>query len=325
MENKSHALAAGLFVLIVLGMLGGLAAWLTQDQASYETYELTTKQAVTGLQVEAAVRYKGVTVGKVEGMGFDPDTIGNVLIHIGIDRTAPLTTTTYAQLRYQGVTGLAHIELDDAPKPLPDLGESPRGYPRLALRPSNLSMLVDRGPEVIGEIQKLVANANLLLSEENQRILAAAIEGLAEAARHTTALVQKLDASWSAHLEPAMVRLGEAGDSSMQTMQAAAASLDTMSRTITRAVQRLDGPEGAISEITAAARRFADIAGELDGATLPGLTRTLDDVGDAARGVGSLTRELSTNPQALFYGPNASPPGPGEPGYVPPALPAPSR
>ena len=65
MENKSHALAAGIFVLVVAAMLAGLAVWLTRDNANYEQYELSTRDGVSGLQPQAAVRYKGVAVGKV--------------------------------------------------------------------------------------------------------------------------------------------------------------------------------------------------------------------------------------------------------------------
>ena len=85
MENKSHALAAGIFVLAVAAMLAGLAIWLTRDNTSYQHYELTSKDGVTGLQPQAAVRYKGVAVGKVTRIGFDPQIPGNVLIRIAVN------------------------------------------------------------------------------------------------------------------------------------------------------------------------------------------------------------------------------------------------
>ena len=47
MENKSHALAAGIFVLVVAAMLAGLAIWLTRDNANYEQYELSTRDGVS--------------------------------------------------------------------------------------------------------------------------------------------------------------------------------------------------------------------------------------------------------------------------------------
>ena len=109
MANKSHALAAGIFVLVVAAMLAGLAIWLTRDSANYEQYELSTKDGVSGLQPQAAVRYKGVAVGKVTRIGFDPQVTGNVLIRIAVNEQAPISPTTFAVLGYQGVTGLAHV------------------------------------------------------------------------------------------------------------------------------------------------------------------------------------------------------------------------
>ncbi|EPB9494529.1 TPA: MCE family protein [Pseudomonas aeruginosa] len=320
MENKSHAIAAGIFVLVVLGLLAGLAAWLGRDQASYDSYELTTPQAVTGLQPQAAVRYKGVTVGKVVSIGFDPEAAGSVLIHIDIDRTAPLTLKTYATLGYQGITGLAHIDLDDATENQPDLGMSPGGHRRLVMRPSNLSLVAAQGPELMGDIREMMVRANSLLSEHNQRMLVEAISNLGEAARSTASLAQEMERGWSQRLEPAMLQLAREGSTNMQAMRGAALSLETMSQEIARSVHRINMPDGAIDQLTASARTLASIGSEIDGATLPRMARTLDDIGGTARDIGALARGISSNPQALIYGPDTTQPGPGEPGYAPPVL-----
>mgnify|MGYP001028198459 CR=1 FL=1 len=113
MENKSHALAAGLFVLLASCLVAGLAMWLTRDNGDYVAYELTTSDGVSGLQPQAAVRYKGVAVGKVTHIGFDPELSGNVLIRISVAVDAPITPTTFATLGYQGVTGLARRRILD--------------------------------------------------------------------------------------------------------------------------------------------------------------------------------------------------------------------
>ena len=93
MENKSHAMAAGAFVLVLLSLLVGLAVWLTRDTSVQRIYELSSKEAVTGLQAQASVRFKGVNVGKVTAIGFDAQTPGNVLIRIAIDERAPITAS----------------------------------------------------------------------------------------------------------------------------------------------------------------------------------------------------------------------------------------
>jgi phospholipid/cholesterol/gamma-HCH transport system substrate-binding protein len=57
MENKSHALAAGIFVLVASALLAALAVWLTRDQGEYHLYEISTSEIVSGLQPQAPVRY----------------------------------------------------------------------------------------------------------------------------------------------------------------------------------------------------------------------------------------------------------------------------
>mgnify|MGYP003620906254 CR=1 FL=1 len=73
MENKSHALAAGLFVVLLTAMVIGWSIWMGRDNAAYTRYELATQDSVTGLQLQATVRYKGVPVGKVTAIEFNPE------------------------------------------------------------------------------------------------------------------------------------------------------------------------------------------------------------------------------------------------------------
>ena len=95
MENKSHAIAAGTFVLALLAVVVALAVWLARDTRALRFYELSSADTVTGLQPEASVRFKGVNVGKVTAIGFDPVKSGHVLIRIAVDEHAPITLSTW--------------------------------------------------------------------------------------------------------------------------------------------------------------------------------------------------------------------------------------
>ena len=71
MENRAHALAAGIFT-ILLGIAAAIAIWwLGQTDESTTRYVLETRRNVTGLNVQAQVRYRGIRAGKVQAI--EPD------------------------------------------------------------------------------------------------------------------------------------------------------------------------------------------------------------------------------------------------------------
>ena len=172
MENKAHALAAGIFVIAVAALLAGLAMWLTRDQTDYRVYELSSKESVSGLQPQAAVRYKGVAVGKVTHIGFDHERSGHLLIRIAVDSQAPVQPGyTYAQLGYQGVTGIAHVQLDDEPGPSPIQPTGPSGLPRLPMKSSPLNVLADQGMMILSRADEAAERINRLLGDDQYKLM----------------------------------------------------------------------------------------------------------------------------------------------------------
>jgi len=113
MEDRAHALAAGLFTLVLGAALAAVALWFGKDDLQRVPYAMTTTSSVTGLKVEAPVRYRGVDVGKVDDITIDSANSGRVRILIGVREGTPITKSTYAQLGYQGITGLAYVLLGD--------------------------------------------------------------------------------------------------------------------------------------------------------------------------------------------------------------------
>src|SRR5437763_831784 len=94
MENRSYALMTGFFTvaLLVAAVLVGL--WLNRDRTSHIPYEIVTTQTIPGLNPQAAVRYRGLEVGRVDDILFDPRVTGQILIKLSIDEDAPGAATT---------------------------------------------------------------------------------------------------------------------------------------------------------------------------------------------------------------------------------------
>ena len=322
MENKAHALAAGIFVIVVAALLAGLAMWLTRDQTAYRVYELSSRESVSGLQPQAAVRYKGVAVGKVQSVGFDPQTPGHVLIRIAVNTDAPIADTTFATLGYQGVTGLAHIQLDDAEATLPQPAPGASALPRLPLHSSPMSQLAEQGPAIMGQVQDVMGRLNHLLGDENQQRFGQALQHLGAAAGSMEQLARRLDQTVATRLDPALAGLTALTQDAQQTLQAlrlagtsAAGAADQVSQTV-RALQADGGP---LAEIGSSARSLAVAVDRFGRVTLPGVNNAADEAALAARRLGRTVGSIGDNPQSLIYGPGRSADGPGEPGFVAPA------
>ncbi|MBZ0224971.1 MAG: MlaD family protein, partial [Comamonas sp.] len=220
MENKAHALAAGLFILLVGALLAALGYWISSDEIPHTTYELTTKENVSGLQPQAPVRYKGVPSGRVLSIGFDPKEPGRVVIRIDVDSNAPISATTYATLGYQGVTGLAHILLNDAAKPFDKLAPGASGVPRIPMQASPFSQLAEQGPLLLAKVQEAAERVNRLLGDENQQQLSSLLKRLGAAAQSIDQLALSLNHTVTTGVDPALAQLPQLLEESRRTLQA---------------------------------------------------------------------------------------------------------
>ena len=225
MENKAHALIAGVFVVVVTALLALLALWLTRDNVQRHLYEMSTSQTISGLQPQAAVRFRGVPVGKVESIGFDEKVKGNVLIVVSIDRAAPVTASTFAAVASQGVTGLGFIQLDDNGESTQRLTPNDDDPPRIPLQPSTLDKLLKQSQTIFVQAEQATTRLNQVLSDENQKAVNVAVTQLAEAAGSINRVAKGLEPTVAAL--PALTRdsgatlpkLSEVADETARTMR----------------------------------------------------------------------------------------------------------
>jgi len=330
MENKSHALAAGLFVVAVTALLVGLAMWLLRDVANTNTYEMVSDDAVTGLQPQAAVRFKGVAVGKVTDISFDPDNRANVLVRIAVAADAPITKSTFATLTFQGVTGLSFVQLDDPGGSAEPPAPGPHGGPpRIPLKDSTLGQLTERAGALIDKVEQATDSINRALGAENQASLATALKEIGTAAHETgnaaktlNQLATRTDQTIQAQLGPGRTDLPQLVRQATSTLKSlegvgtkANAAMDDVSAAagdLRRGMNSLTGEGGTIE-------RLGDSVATVGSTTLPRIQGLTEDASRTIRRLDRVVDAVSENPQSLIYGSGAIPPGPGETGFVPPS------
>ncbi len=311
MENKAHALAAGIFVVAVAALLVALAAWLSRDTGERDVYEISTRETVTGLQSQAAVRYRGVDIGKVSSIGFDPDQQGNVLLRLEVDQKAPITSDTFATLSFQGVTGLAFVQLDDSGQPAPKLVPNDDDPPRIPLKPSLLATLAARGEVILDQVEQVTQRMGQLVGEDNQRRVATVLDNLGGAAADASRLSQRLEATVAKRVDPALADASVA----LRSVQRSADEVNKTAADFGVTVRRLNEKDGPMDRLAQGTEALAHAADSFNAATLPRINRVTDETSRAVRRLGRAASAIGDNPQSLIYGTGPIDPGPGEPGF----------
>ena len=321
MENRAHALAAGIFVVLMSALLLALASWLTRDTGQRDIYEISTRETVTGLQPQALVRYRGVDIGKVDTIGFDRKTSGNVLIRLEVDSAAPITSDTFATLSFQGVTGLAFVQLDDNGKQAVRLVPNDDAPPRIPLRPGLLAKLQDKGEKILEQVEQATARINQVLADPNQKRLAAALDNVGQAAASVSQLSTSMTALLDAQFGPTRVNIPafvKSADAALTSLRGTSDAAKTAVSEIGKTAQRLNAKDGPVDRLAEGAEGLAHAADSFNAATLPRINRVTEDSSRAVRQLSRAVTGISDNPQSLIFGSGPAQPGPGESGFSAP-------
>lgn len=329
MENKSHAIAAGVFVLLAVSLFAGLAYWLTRDDTVRRSYEISSADAISGLQAQSPVRYKGVPVGRVTAISLDPRVRGNVLITISVDEAAPVTQATFATLAYQGLTGLSYIQLDEsagaASSPLV-VGD---GLPRIPMRSGLMARLTEQGGSILQQVEQTAQRVNGLLATQNQQALLKAVTQLGEAAASISALSARAQAAMGPAQGPGSLNLPQLGDEAGaslrslrlagERMSASADAFRLAAEDYRKLAQRMGESGGTLDRLNQSAESLATTSKILNSSILPRANRTAEESQRSVRQLGQTAEQLGEQPQSLLWGKPPVLPGPGEKGFVAPA------
>lgn len=172
METKANYVVVGAFTLVLLFGLVTAVLWLADVEFDEEFayYDLLFEGSVTGLKSGNPVRYRGVPVGVVTDMKINPDNVEQVKVTIEVPNETPIKEDAEASLEFQGITGIAYVQITGGTHDAPPLRRIPgQGNPVIKSKPSQLQEIIDSAPELVSRVISLVDRANLLLGDANQK------------------------------------------------------------------------------------------------------------------------------------------------------------
>jgi phospholipid/cholesterol/gamma-HCH transport system substrate-binding protein len=313
MENKAHAFLAGLFTIGLVIFIALAVVWFNRDQTVRVPYDVVTRSTVNGLSPQAAVKYRGLDVGKVDTIRFDDKVPGQIIVRVLVDKDAPITT--YGRLAYQGVTGLAYVQLDDrgyeggkrAVNPT-HLDTSAKEPARIRMESGFLDELDKRGDQMLSKVDQTLNSLSIMFDDEHRQRLSASMQSFQKAMDSYATLAQQA--------EPTVRRLPQIADN----LDATLSSTRKLSQTLSDA----KGPlmttlSGAGSDLASATQSLQSATNVLTYETLPQLNGFARDARQAVRSFDHAVTTFNTRPQSVLFGPAPGAPGPGESGFAAPA------
>jgi len=306
MESQSHSFITGLFVILLA--LGGIAGalWLGPDKGPARLpIDLLTTYSVSGLKVDAPVRFRGVDVGRVDSISFDPRQAGEIRVRISVDPAAPISKSTYAKLSYQGITGVAFIQLDDekgkSSEPLPLSREK---VAQMELQASMLERAETDIRDVVLKAARVADRLDELLNEQNQKRVMALVDSFEQTSERYGELAR--------NLEPSAKALPGLLQQTRRTVESAQTALDN----VAKLAEDTDRKLVVLDTVGEAAKQIGRAADDLHKDTLPRVNALIDQVSIDARELKRTLHQVNARPQSLIFGLQPPPPGPGERGFV---------
>jgi len=308
METKVNYVIVGLFVsLLSAAMIAGVL-WLsagTQYSKAYDTYVAYMDESVSGLNLNAPVKFRGVNVGTVRQISLDKSNSEKVRLELNIEHGTPITEDTVAILKAQGLTGIAYVELNGGSRNSPLLKPSVKPpYPEIKVGLSLLGRLDLAVTGLLFSVNKTTENLNALLDDENRHAL-----------KQVLVNVAKLSATLAAHKGD----LDKAMSSTSRTLQNAEKISEQLPLLIERvghsaeAVEKMakDTTETSASvrktvdSVAPGARHFAEQG-------LPELERLVVEMRELTVSLQRVSNQIEQDPSILVRGKEPRQRGPGE-------------
>lgn len=293
MESKVNFTLVGLFTLTLIAALIAILLWLGTGgryNKIYDTYYAYMNESVSGLNLNAPVKYHGVEVGEVRDITLEPANTERVRLLLKIERGTPVKEDSVAVLSTQGLTGIAYLELTGGSQQSQLLKAKPgEKYPVIHTGPSLMTRMEVTLTGLLANVSRVSDNINAVLDEDNRRAFK---DSLAQ-----IDVVTRVLAARSASIEAGV-------NNAAKTLEHTARASADLGRLIERAGRSAEAVERLANETS---RTAATVPG-----TLQGIQLLVNDLRELSASLRRVSDQLERNPNTLLFGKPQPAPGPGE-------------
>ena len=318
MESKVDHTLTGLFLLLFFSGLIAFAFWLgkyNDNINAYTYYKVYLTESVAGLAPEAAVKYYGVDMGKVQSIRINPNNSEEVELVLKMKKETPVKTNSFATLKFYGITGLAYIEIEGGTQESPLLVSSEKNMATIPTSPSLIKRLDESLSHVAAKLSKSLDRADLLFSDANIHNVAQSLESLRSVTKQMESYQEqiKLLLAQGIALENNASRTLQSID---ETAQGAKHTSDTLERKLTATFQSVETTSkqshALIQKIESTIDRGDYNLQIITAPTLNELNTLIEQSKTLTQEMESTLKTLQESPSDILLKRSKPKPGPGE-------------
>ena len=308
METKVNYVIVGLFVLLLSAAMIAGVLWLSagkQYNKVYDTYVAIMHESVSGLNLNAPVKYRGVNVGQVRLISLDKSNPEIVRLELRIEEGTPVTEDTVAILKAQGLTGIAYVELSGGSRNSTLL--KPTDGPPWPEIKTGLSLLGRLDVSLSGllvSFNQTTENLNALLDDENRLALKKTLSNISSLTATLAARKSELDKTVvnSSITMENMAKISDQLEAVIGKVGRSAEAIEKMAKDATHTSASV---RNTIDGMGPDAKRFTEEG-------LPELERLIVEMRELSISMQRVTSQVEQNPGVLLRGKEPRKRGPGE-------------
>ncbi len=310
METRASHIVVGSFVLVFIGAMVAFSIWIAKvdPDARYVNYDILFEGTVSGLYKGGTVYYLGVPVGSVRNISLAPSDPRNVndprkvRVHVRLREEVPVTAGALARLEFQGLTGVAYVELSGGTAIGQNI-QAKEGEERPVIPSENSAFqeIFESAPNLVNEAILAVVRIQKLLKDDNLDRIAAILKHTEDATSNIARGTKDVDGL----ITDARTTFAGVND----TMKSLTAVADKTGALIEKDVaELLAGAHQTVNNLNTMIKRLDNIVAAADepvsqfvGTSLPEISRMIMDLRVTARSLSRLVQNIEEDPSSVLF------------------------
>jgi phospholipid/cholesterol/gamma-HCH transport system substrate-binding protein len=304
-----------LFIAFLLVLATGALIWYFLGATHYATYQIYTKDSVSGLIVDAPIEFHGVEVGKVKSVKLTEPQLVSIVLNV--EKDAPVSSATVATIISRGVaargfTGYVYVSLEDTGTVASPLTAQPgEPYPVIPSAPTKQVTLDTAVSQVNANVQATTDLMRSVLDKKTVTSLRQSIDNLQQVSKALADNSAKLDSIITAterasrRIEPLL----ESSQNAVNSVQDVSRQVGPLLESSQNTARSLQSASGRLGPLLESSQGTVDT---IQTQILPQMTKALADLEILSNSFGDLANTINRDPSILIRGRTQARPGPGE-------------